>query len=316
MMVVIVIVVLLAFLGLAALAQRWLRGYGRRRLQRYVEVDGLTRRYVVWLPHQQMEKEPLPVVLAFHGGFATPEQLEESSALHLADEAQNFAIVYPAGYERSWNAILCCGPAMRDNIDDVKFAGAVIDDLAGVAKIDLTRIYATGFSNGAQLAYYLATMMADRIAAIAPVSGAMQDFHPSTPPARAVPVFHWHGLEDRYAPYHGGLPVIETAPAQPPVESGIEFWRNFDEAYVTIKEKPFDGSVDGLVFSGGRDGARVQLYRVPGLGHQWPGSRPTGQYAKVAATFGPLGPEIDANDAILKFFREFALPRRISLRRS
>jgi polyhydroxybutyrate depolymerase len=309
--VVIVIAVLAAFLAVAIVARWLLRGYSGRRLQRYVEVDGLTRRYVVWLPNQHTEKEPLPVVLAFHGGFGTPEQLEESSGLHFADAAQNFVVVYPEGYERSWNAILCCGPAMRDNIDDVKFVGVVIDDLAEVVTIDRNRVYATGFSNGAHLTYHLATMMADRIAAIAPIAGAMQDPNPSARPARPMPVFHWHGLEDRYAPYQGGMPLIESAPHQPPVESGIEFWRSYDEAYASRQEKLFDGSVDCLVYSGGRDGARVQLCRVPGLGHQWPGSVPTGAYAKVASMFGPLGPPIDANDAILKFFSDFALPRRV-----
>jgi polyhydroxybutyrate depolymerase len=309
--VVIVIVVLLVLLAAAALAKWLWRGETANRLERYVEVDGLTRRYVVWLPDGHAEKGPLPVVLAFHGGFASPEQLEESAALHLADAAQNFVIVYPEGYQRSWNAILCCGPAMQDNIDDNKFVAAVIDDLAAAVAIDRNRVYATGFSNGAMLSYHLAATMADRIAAIAPVSGSMQDFHPGTPPSRAMPVLHWHGLEDRYAPFHGGLPIIETAPEQPPVENGIEFWRSYDEAYATRREKLFDGAVDCLTYSGGRDGSRVQLCVVPGLGHQWPGSRPTGEYAKVASMFGPLGPAFDANDAILKFFGEFALPRRI-----
>jgi polyhydroxybutyrate depolymerase len=302
--------VLLALLVVALVARTWPRGPAARRLQRHVQVEGLSRRYVVWLPDRHREKEPLPVVLAFHGGFATPEQLEESAALHEADEAQNFVIVYPEGYERSWNAVLCCGAAARDNIDDLKFVGMLLDDLESVFTIDSRRVYATGFSNGALFAYHLAATMADRIAAIAPVSGAMQDSNPNPPPSRAVPVFHWHGLEDRFAPFGGGMSAIKTAPFQPPVESGIEFWRHFDGADTIKEETLFGGNALCLVYSGGRDGTRVQLCRVPGLGHQWPGSRPTGQYAEVASMFGPLGPPMDANDAILKFFSEYALPSR------
>jgi len=305
-----VIVVLLAFLVVALLAQWWLQGYAGRRLERHVAVNGLSRRYVVWLPSQHREKEPLPVVLAFHGGFASPEQLEESAAIHQADQAQNFVIVYPEGYQRSWNAVLCCGPAARDNIDDRKFVCALLDDLASAVRIDFRRVYATGFSNGALFAYYLASTMADRITAIAPVSGAMQDPNPIPPPCRPVPVFHWHGLEDRFAPYHGGMSLVKTAPRQPPVESGIEFWKHFDGAHTAAQEELFGGSAVCLVYSGGRDGTRVQLCRVRGLGHQWPGSRPTGQYAKIASMFGPLGPPINANDAILNFFSEYELPSR------
>jgi polyhydroxybutyrate depolymerase len=303
----IVLGVLVAILAVAIAVERTRRS-ARRRIDRELVVGDLRRRYVVWLPVGHREKQPLPVVLAFHGGFGAPESMEESAAIHEAVEAQNFVVVYPEGFQRSWNAELCCGPAMEQKIDDGKFVRTLLDDLAAVVKIDGRRIYATGFSNGALLTYYLASTMADRIAAIAPVGGAMQNSDPWPLPARPVPVFHWHGLVDRVAPYAGGKPVIETAPRQPPVEKGIDFWRRFAAASDVHRERLCDGAVECIVYSGGPSGARVQLCRVAGLGHQWPGSRPKGNYAKVAGSFGPLGPPIDANDMILKFFREFALP--------
>src|SRR5215471_4045453 len=146
---IILIVVVIAAAILAARSRRQVA----RRVERRVAVDHLQRRYVAWLPPQQAANAALPVVLAFHPGYATPEGFEENIALHSAAEADNFIVVYPEGYQRSWNAGTCCGPALRDKIDEKKFVHAILDDLETICRIDRRRVYATGHSNGARLCY-------------------------------------------------------------------------------------------------------------------------------------------------------------------
>ena len=71
-----------------------------------------------------------------------------------------------------------------------------------------------------------------------------------------------------------------------------------------------DGAADCLIHAA-EDGTKVQLCRIAGLGHHWPGVRLSGRYKEVAGMFGPLGPPIDLNqinDEILRFLAGYALP--------
>jgi polyhydroxybutyrate depolymerase len=307
-------IVTVGLLGLFALGfvGAWSAGVFRpRRVERQVMIDQLDRRYIVWLPVSSRGKGPFPVVLAFHGGYGMAEGLEERAALHTAPEADGYVIVYPEGYQRSWNAGACCGPAMRNNIDEVKFVHAILDDLESLVSIDRRRIYATGFSNGAMLCYFLACTMSDEIAAIAPVAGAMQrPLSDEWRPNRPVPVFHLHGISDRWSPYDGGPSLAAAAPIQPPVEQGIGFWRRVDDAWTEEREEFLGSDAECTVYSGAD--AKVRLCRIAGLGHHWPGTTITGKYKEIAHLFGPLGPAFvrdDVNSAILNFLGAYALPQ-------
>ena len=305
----IVVGTLLFLVILAFVAYRSLRTAKRRRVERSVVVDGLSRRYLAWLPAERGDRDRLPVALAFHPGFGTAEGFEEQVALHSASEAANFIIVYPEGYQKSWNAGTCCGPALRDKIDEVKFVRAILDDLEKVAAIDRRRIYATGWSNGARLCYYLACVMSEEITAIAPISGAVQGPEVGQKPSRPIPVFHVHGLEDRWVPYNGGPSVWKNAGVNQPVERGLEFWRQLAGAFLEARESLFEGLAECLVYSA-EDGTKVQLCRIAGLGHHWPGARLVGRYKEVAHMFGPLGPPIhldQMNGEILHFLAGYAL---------
>ena len=304
------ILVLLAVVAVA-LALAYRAGfYAQRRLERRVTVDHLVRRYVVWLPPSL--GKTLPVVLAFHPGYATPEGFEDNIALHTAGEARNFVIVYPEGYKRSWNAGTCCGAALRDKIDEKKFVHALLDDLESLCRIDRRRVYATGHSNGARLCYFLACTMSEEIAAIAPVggaAGAVVSPQANCRPTRPVAVFHLHGLQDKWAPYHGGPGLNLKTPSEAPVEAGIAFWAKLAGACTEARREMFGGLADCVIYSGAKDGTKVQLCRIPGLGHHWPGTRMRGGYRRMAALLGPLPPIglDEANDAILQFLGEFCI---------
>src|SRR5256885_2348660 len=69
-------------------------------------------------------------------------------------------------------------------------------------KVDSKRVYATGMSNGAIMAYRAASELSERIAAVAPVAGPMGTA--TCAPRRPVPVMHFHGTADRFAPFQGG----------------------------------------------------------------------------------------------------------------
>ncbi len=305
-----------AFAGLAYAIARVAGILSPRRVVRYVPVGLISRRYVVWRPIPRRRKDPVPVVLGFHGGGGTLEQWEQHPALHTARTAADFVIVYPEGYHRTWNAGLCCGDALQANIDEVKFVRALLKDLASIIKIDRRRIYATGFSNGAMLCYYLACAMSEEIAAIAPVGGGMSVS--ACTPTRPVPIFHLHGLADEWAPYDSGQSI--ASPQMPPVADGIAFWRAVNDAGDEARERMFGGHAECTTYSGGPSDAQIRVCLIPGLGHHWPGGDQTPRTGVDARRFGPRGPAIDrntVNDAILTFLAGYSVPesrlRRVSI---
>jgi len=76
----------------------------------------------------------------------------------LADR-EGFVAVYPAGTGvfrarlLTWNAGGCCGYARERGVDDVGFVVNLLEAIAERAPVDATRVYATGLSNGAMMAY-------------------------------------------------------------------------------------------------------------------------------------------------------------------
>jgi polyhydroxybutyrate depolymerase len=295
--------------AIGAVAIAWTLGLRR---QRYVAVGHLSRRYIVWLPRDYRKKQPLPVVLAFHPGSSTPEGFEKHVCLHRAPEAKNFAIVYPEGYGRSWNAGNCCGPALRDNIDDLAFVRAILDDVERIVAINRRRVYATGHSNGARFCYYAACKMSEEIAAIAAVGGAIQLPRGDWRPARPVSILHLHGLEDSWVPYKGGTRIWKKSPPMLPIEPSLDLWIKIANASIESHRTLFGGIAWCTVHSSPVNGTKVELCRIPGLGHHWPGTRMTRRYRRIADLFGPLGPRLDldeVNDTILKFLGAHSLPQ-------
>jgi len=305
---------LLALLGLAGFVA-WSWGlFTSPRLEREVEVDGITRRYLAWMPRGRRKDIALPVVFAFHPGFSTPEGFETHSALHTARAASKFIVVYPQGHKKSWNAGTCCGPAMRDKIDEGHFVKAILNDLERITPIDRRRVYATGFSNGARLCYYLAGTMSEVFAAIAPVGGVvLTDWRPRRP----MPIFHVHGLDDTFAPFGGGESAWKKVPPSGSVEAGIEFWRTVASAPHESHENILrNAAAECVEYSGGTDGTRIYLCKIAGLGHHWPNTHATQGYLRFAKymELGPLGPKIDVNEPILDFLSAFELPERYTPR--
>ena len=131
-----------------------------------------TRTFVVRVPPAAAGRTPLPVLLAFHGGGGNATGFQKYAGLDRVAEREGVIVVYPdgsgAGAGRrllTWNAGECCGYAQQARAGDVAIALAILKKLASELPIDRTRVYVTGHSNGAMMAYRVAAETADRIAA-------------------------------------------------------------------------------------------------------------------------------------------------------
>jgi polyhydroxybutyrate depolymerase len=279
---------------------------------------GRERSYVLHVPGAGAEG-PRPLVLAFHGGGGNGEGFQRYAGLDALADRDAFLVAYPDGSHRwvdgrllTWNAGLCCGFAKDAGIDDVGFALAVIEDVARSTPLDRSRVYATGHSNGGMMAYRLAAEASERVAAIAPVAGAMA--LDSFAPRRRVPVLHVHSVDDPRALYAGGITrTLGREIRHRAVEAELARWRTHDgcpaEPTVagTRRRADDEGALHTatlLVWAPCADGSEVQLWKLGGAGHGWPG----GDTVLPERVMGPRTDVISAGEEVWAFLQRFALP--------
>src|SRR3989338_7551505 len=151
-----------------------------------ISVNGVERRYLLHLPlSYEQSSGKLPLVLFFHGGKSKGEGMDRLTGFNTEADRNNFVIVYPKGIDERWNDGRGSELATAD---DVGFVRALIDQLVQDYRIDPTRVYATGISNGGILSHRLACELSDKITAIASVAGTLptnvaQNCRPSRPVA-------------------------------------------------------------------------------------------------------------------------------------
>ncbi len=272
---------------------------------RKITVDGRERSHIVFVPKNYVAAQPAPVVLALHGAGTNGAIMALLTGLNRLADDKNFVVVYPNGTGLgetllTWNAGKWNGRLPMSRPDDVKYLGAVLDDVAACVNVDDKRIYATGLSNGGMMSYRLAAEMSDRIAAIAPVAGTLclDDCRPTRP----VPVLHFHGLDDRIVPFAGPKKEVGGFLAFKSVDDSIAAWCKLNGCSAEPQTEALPNLVDDgttvtrKTFGPGTSGAEVVLIEVAGGGHTWPGRK---------AYFDFLGrstSDISANEMLWEFF--------------
>jgi polyhydroxybutyrate depolymerase len=159
------------------------------------------------------------------------------------------------------------------------------------------------------MSYDLACYLNSRIAAIASVAGDMIESHDSAcNPAHPTPVMEIHGAADSCVTWNGvaaqclTLQVIHCLP----IDTLIKHWVIRDNCSATpvFSNVPnnnwFDQCTAELyVYNGGTNGSKVELYKVIGGGHTWPGSG--------LVLSGGTCMDFNAAIEIWRFFRQYTL---------
>jgi polyhydroxybutyrate depolymerase len=256
-----------------------------------LEVDGRMRRFYVHVPASYDGTAPVPLVLDFHGYTSNAGQQIALSGMNTKADEEGFIAIHGEGIGglQSWNGGLCCGEASSSSADDVALARAMIDEVAGRACIDRSRVYATGMSNGGFMSHRLGCEAADAFAAIAPVAGVLGIPFDDCTPSRPVPVMHFHGTTDAIVPYDGS-----AITGFPSVEDTMAVWADRDGCTGEPTETFNMGNSTCMTFTTCEGGAEVTTCTVEGFGHWWPGA--PGQASNI-----------DATDAMWEFFQRFTL---------
>ena len=166
------------------------------RLQRSIEVDGRPRSYILDVPPRLQAHAAVPLLFDFHGFGHSAAGVWEVSEFRALAAHEGFITVYPDGLPV--HLLGRDGPGWDiftvDANRDLALTARLLDHLEQTYCIDRTRVFATGFSNGAFFTNLLACVMPERFAAIAPVSGGLTPGSCDVP--RGVPVMIHHGRSD------------------------------------------------------------------------------------------------------------------------
>lgn len=104
----------------------------------------------------------VPMMVFFHGGSDSPMEAAEMSKFHEIGEKEGFITVYPWGSDTaSWN----CNYT-KNGCNDVAYVKALIGWMKENYPVDESRVYLSGFSNGAAMAQIYAMEYPEEIAGI------------------------------------------------------------------------------------------------------------------------------------------------------
>jgi len=251
--------------------------YAQNSREISVAVEGTQRRAVV--VNDLGPSRNSPVVIVLHGGQGSADAQRERSGFDRLAVSEGFTVVYPEGTEwapgrHAWNT----GFLMRRQVgqaNDIAYLDALIDLLIRDHGADPRKIFMTGGSNGAMMTLVYATQRAERLAAIAPVVGAMFSFDEK--PSRPLPIMLINGGQDNEVPSAGGFsrnPLVSRNQAAPykPLPETVQFWAAVNRS-LTPPVITRSGSVTTSVYRSAPNGA-VTISVVDDVGgHGWPGTR-------------------------------------------
>lgn len=284
---------------------REFKGDGSTKKQSFT-YDGEKRKFRIYFPENYDENQLYPVVFALHGRFGDGKQMEKSSLFNPIADENNVIMVYPDGYEKSWNDGRGEGPAADNNIDDVGFIDALINLIIGDYAVDDSKIYVCGMSNGGFMSMRLAHELNDRIAAFGTVTGSLSSSY-NEPLNQSVPVMLIAGTEDPLVPYNGGE-VAESGTYSFGFEDLFDYYATNNNCTTFNVEQLPQVNDDGViaekwVYSDCSNNEKCILFKNIGAGHTWP----SGASSLGENVVGKESSEIDASRELMSFFLQYEL---------
>lgn len=220
---------------------------------------GLKRSYEVIAPVKALPKSA-PIIVFLSGiGASIPSEVDRDDLVPYvtSDQAE---LVYPVGYDESWNAIGCCGKAATKNVNDVAFIEALVPkvDPGHARPVDLV-----GFSNGGRLGFRLICDDPDLFDEYAIVKGEPE---PDCVLQKPVTILEVAAENDPEVPYKpGDRGSVESLPMTTLVAALRK-----DEKCPSAGTALHSGDMTLTTWSGCADGTRVAFAVWPEGEHLFP----------------------------------------------
>ena len=231
-----------------------------------LNVGGIERSYLSYRPVSLSDN--IPVIIQFHGGSGTSKEAYYSEGnLNGVADSEGILMIYPQAEISTgsvWNT-LHSDEGNKVSADDFGFIEAIIDLLDEDNRIDTSRIYVAGYSNGAAMAYQIACHLNDRIAGFVvhsgnfPLEEVINNEYPCNI-AGETPGLIFNGTADMTRPLDG-IPTYAVS-----VRDGAQWWADQNDS--VSKTTSQDGNIERTIYAS-EAGTEVQLFIVEGGGHVW-----------------------------------------------
>lgn len=154
-----------------------------------LRVNNVSRNLLVHAPSGVSGR---PLLLSLHGLNQDAAYQRSTTAWEAVADTAKFVVVFPNAINKSWDI---------SGTGDITFLVAIMDSVAKRYNTDKNRVYVSGFSMGGMMSYHVANKIADKVAAIGPVSGYL--FAGTVASSRPMPIIHIHGTADDVVGYSG-----------------------------------------------------------------------------------------------------------------
>ena len=245
-----------------------------------ITVGGRDRTFIEYVPKSLKPGAPLLFVLHPSGGDAAGMREYSNYEFDELADKHGFLVVYPDGVGNTWND--CRGgspfPSKQLKIDDAGFIKSLLDLEVTAHAVDRKRVFAAGWSNGAQLAYRLALENPQDFAGVAAVSASVpvKENLDCGQVDKPIPVMIVNGTADPINPFRGGMVNLGSAKLGNVLssEDTAKYWAKLlgvttPPQTARLPHKGGPTSVEGMTWV--KDGTPVVvLYSVQNGGHAMP----------------------------------------------
>jgi len=233
---------------------------------------------MVYVPANYTGAKKVPLHFTWHGLGDSCDNFIQATGFEPFADSNDFLLIVPCAMNgllgAAWNAGTCC--LQPTTVDDVAFARGMVDYMSQNCAVDNSRIWASGFSNGAMMSEILACNASDIFTAVASVSGCVE-LEPGNDAGLAlcdsnfaaankqVNVLQIHGDADLVVPWTG-----DALLGFPPTPQDMDDWATRNSCSNTTVQTLNVGTFTNQVWEQCKGGINVELVKNAGGSHEWP----------------------------------------------
>ena len=235
-------------------------------LSETMSYDNETREYLIYIPSSYDPNSATPILFAFHGFSGYSQYFINTADFRSLADQFNFIAVYPQGLVCGGGTTWNTNPPGGDNKcsqDDIGFFPALLNEISGNYNIDASKVFLTGYSNGADFSYSMACYQSSLVTAIAPVSGLMpMNDSSECQPSHATSVMIFNGTIDYSRPYNGIAGYMMS------VDQTVAYWSQYNNTD-SSPQTNIVGDIENYTYLNGDNNTSVDLFKIVNGDHYW-----------------------------------------------